>query len=42
MNALLKFVGTLAVAVGITTAPAFAEIKLTVPGGSPPAPTWTT
>lgn len=34
MNALLKFVGTLAVAVGITTAPALAEIKLTVPGGS--------
>ena len=34
MNALLKFVGTLAFAVGITTAPALAEIKLTVPGGS--------
>ena len=34
MNALLKFVGTLALAVGLTAAPALAETKLTVPGGS--------
>lgn len=34
MNALLKFVGALALAAGLTAAPALAQTKLTVPGGS--------
>src|SRR5690606_8988547 len=34
MNALLKFVGIAALAVGVTAAPALAQTKLTVPGGS--------
>src|SRR6218665_3774864 len=34
MNALLKFVGVAALAVGLTTVPVLAQTKLTVPGGS--------
>src|ERR1044071_5210991 len=34
MNALLKFVGALALAAGLAAAPAVAQTKLTVPGGS--------
>lgn len=34
MNALLKFVGAVALAAGLTAAPALAETALTVPGGS--------
>ena len=34
MNALLKFVGAVALAAGLTAAPALAQTKLTVPGGS--------
>lgn len=34
MNALLKFVGALSLAAGLAAAPAMAETKLTVPGGS--------
>ena len=34
MNALLKIVGAVALAAGLTAVPALAETKLTVPGGS--------
>ena len=34
MNALLKFVGVVALAAGLTAAPTLAQTKLTVPGGS--------